>query len=100
VLPFAATCPFLYRGGNKRDGRPRLKKDAHDEGSPHWLVGMDAAADRRDVDDQRGGGGDYRQIFARLRLRRTVRALPASPRQGLLQVGGPQRHDKSSRQLD
>src|SRR5262245_32190309 len=43
VLPFAATCPFLYRSGNERDGRPRLKKDAHDEGSPpHRLVGMDA----------------------------------------------------------
>src|SRR5215470_11907995 len=79
VLPFAATCPLLYRGVDKRDGRPQLKKDAHDEGSPNLLVGMDAAADRHDV-DQRRGGGNHRQILARLWLRRTGRALPASTR--------------------
>jgi hypothetical protein len=50
----------LLCGGNKRDGRPPLKKDAHDESSPHRLVGMDAAIDRRDVDDQRRSRGNNR----------------------------------------
>src|SRR4029078_176558 len=57
VLPFAATCPLLC-GGNKRDGP--LKKDAHDEGSPHPLVVMDATADCRDVDDPHRSRGNNR----------------------------------------
>jgi NitT/TauT family transport system substrate-binding protein len=40
----------------------------YDEGSPRWLVGMAAAADCCDVDEQRRSRGDHRQILARLRF--------------------------------